>query len=123
VHGYTKTIIAYVQSVFAGLQTSDDEEYCLHAIITRMIKNKQRIGIAEKSKETRRDCWGGNVKHKSLFENVYGSPSQSWDLWFILPSQQSLLVFLLFSVIPIPCLKILFFYHSSLCFFLNPLMD
>jgi len=28
---------------------------------------KQVIGIAEKSQETRRDCWGGNVNHKSLF--------------------------------------------------------
>ena len=25
---------------------------------------KQGIGIAEKSQETRRDCWGGNVNHK-----------------------------------------------------------
>jgi len=28
---------------------------------------KMRIGIAEKSQETRRDCWGGHVNHKSLF--------------------------------------------------------
>jgi len=28
---------------------------------------RRRIGIAEKSPETRRDCWGGNVNHKSLF--------------------------------------------------------
>jgi len=28
---------------------------------------KQGIGIAEKSQETRRDRWGGNVNHKSLF--------------------------------------------------------
>jgi len=38
--------------------------------LTRMIKNKlfkQGIGIAEKSQETRRNCWGGNVNHKSLF--------------------------------------------------------
>ena len=37
---------------------------------TRMIKNKifkQGIGIAEKSQKTRRDHWGGNVNHKSLF--------------------------------------------------------
>jgi len=38
---------------------------------TRMIKNKifkkQGIGIAEKSQETRRNRWGGNVNHKSLF--------------------------------------------------------
>ena len=35
---------------------------------TRMLKNKifkQGIGIAEKSQETRRDRWGGNVNHKS----------------------------------------------------------
>jgi len=33
-----------------------------------MMKNKffnQGIGIAEKSQETRRDRWGGNVNHKS----------------------------------------------------------
>ena len=24
------------------------------------------IGIAEKSHKTKRDCWGGNVNHKSL---------------------------------------------------------
>jgi len=38
---------------------------------TRMIKNKfsnkEYIGIAEKSQETRRDRWGGNVDHKFLF--------------------------------------------------------
>ena len=28
---------------------------------------KQGIGIAEKSQETRRDRWGGNVNHKCLF--------------------------------------------------------
>jgi len=36
----------------------------------RMVKNKifkQGIGIAEKSLETRRDRWGGNVNPKSLF--------------------------------------------------------
>jgi len=31
---------------------------------------KQGIGIAEKSQETRRDCWGGNVNHKSLFWSI-----------------------------------------------------
>jgi len=38
--------------------------------ITRMIKNeifKQGIGIVEKSQETKRDRWGGNVNHKCLF--------------------------------------------------------
>ena len=35
---------------------------------TRHIKNlKYEIGIAKKSHETRRDRWGGNVNHKSLF--------------------------------------------------------
>ena len=37
---------------------------------TRLIKNKifkQGIGIAEKSQDTRRDHWGGNVNHISLF--------------------------------------------------------
>ena len=28
---------------------------------------KMGIGIAEKSHKTRRDRWGGNVNHKSLF--------------------------------------------------------
>jgi len=28
---------------------------------------KEGIRIAEKSQETRRDYWGGNVDHKSLF--------------------------------------------------------
>jgi len=28
---------------------------------------KRRIGIAEKSLETRRDCWCGHVNYKSLF--------------------------------------------------------
>ena len=48
--------------------------YGVHAILnvflTRMIKNKifkQGIGIAEKSQETRRNHWGGNVNYKSLF--------------------------------------------------------
>ena len=39
-------------------------------LLARMIKNKffkQGIGIAEKSQETRRDRWGGNVNHKCLF--------------------------------------------------------
>ena len=38
-----------------------------------MVKNKifkQGIGIAEKSLETRRDCWGGNVNPKSLFDSI-----------------------------------------------------
>ena len=32
---------------------------------------KQGIEIAEKSQETRRDHWGGNANHKSLFNYVY----------------------------------------------------
>jgi len=28
---------------------------------------KRGIGIAEKTQKTRKDCWGGNVNHKSLF--------------------------------------------------------
>jgi len=38
-------------------------------INNRIMKNeiKQGIGIAEKSQETRRNHWGGNVNHKSLF--------------------------------------------------------
>ena len=38
--------------------------------ILEWLKNKifkQGIGIAEKSLETRRDRWGGNVNPKSLF--------------------------------------------------------
>jgi len=37
---------------------------------TRMINNKifkQEIGIVKKSQATRRDRWGCNVNHKSLF--------------------------------------------------------
>ena len=39
-------------------------------ILLEWLKNKifkQGIGIAKKSLETRRDCWDGNVKPKSLF--------------------------------------------------------
>jgi len=37
-------------------------------IVNKKFENfKRRIGIAEKSHETRRDRWGGNVNHKSLF--------------------------------------------------------
>ena len=28
---------------------------------------KRRRGISERSNETRKDCWGGNVNHNSLF--------------------------------------------------------
>jgi len=35
--------------------------------IKKLKKFKQGIGIAEKSQNTRRDCWGGNVNHKYLF--------------------------------------------------------
>jgi len=41
----------------------------INATYTRMIEKKnfkQGIGIAEKSQETRRDCWGANVNHKFL---------------------------------------------------------
>ena len=81
-----------------------------------MLKNKifkQEIGIAEKSREIKRDCCGDNVNHKSLFDSVihkhFNAWSQNRDLWFTLSPQQSLLVSRLFSVIPISCLKILFF--------------
>jgi len=47
-------------------------------------RNRDQIGIAEKSQETRRDRWGGNVNHN-----------------LTLPPQQSLLVSWLFSAIPI----------------------
>jgi len=81
-----------------------------------MIKNKifkQGIEIAEKSQETRRDYWGGNNPYFDSNKNVYRSLSQNRDFWFTLPPQRSLLVSWLFSAIPIPCLKILFFHHSS----------
>jgi len=42
----------------------------LLTIILEWLKNKifkQRIGIAEKSLETRRDRWAGNVNYKCLF--------------------------------------------------------
>jgi len=47
-----------------------DQKISVILEITRIIKNKifkQGIGIAEESQETRRDCCGGNVNHKSLF--------------------------------------------------------
>ena len=31
---------------------------------------KKGIGIVEKSQETRRDHWGGNVNHKSPFDSI-----------------------------------------------------
>ena len=40
--------------------------------------------------------------------------SQNRDLWFTLPPQRSLLVWWLFSAIPIPILKFLIFYLSNL---------
>jgi len=37
-------------------------------LVSLKIENfKRRIGIAEKTYKTRRDRWGGNVNHKSLF--------------------------------------------------------
>ena len=73
------------------------------------------IGIAEKSHETRRDRWGGNVNHKSLHfkitEHVTKDLCQNRDLWFTLPPQRSLLVSWLFSAIPIPILNFQFFIH------------
>ena len=70
----------------------------LTIIITRMLEKinksfKQEIGIAEKSQETRRDCSGGNVNHKSLFwlsDPQWSVNTQNRDLWFTLPLQQSL---------------------------------
>jgi len=70
-----------------------------------------RIEIAEKSHETRRDCWGGHVNHKSLFwlynhwaNEVYEAEilghkrqSQNRDLWFTWPPQRSLVSWLFFS--------------------------
>jgi len=41
--------------------------YIVLELVKLKILNKEYIGIAEKSKETRRDRWGGNVNHKSLF--------------------------------------------------------
>ena len=43
----------------------------------------------------------------------YVHASQNRDLWFTLTSQQSLLVWWLFSAIPIPILKFPIFYSSS----------
>ena len=52
------------------------ETNCPECIVSRVHSNiewlknkifKQGIGIAEKSLETRRDRWGGNVNPKSLF--------------------------------------------------------
>jgi len=38
----------------------------IHTSVIKIENFKSRIGIAEKSHETRRDRWGGNVNHKSL---------------------------------------------------------
>ena len=46
------------------------EYYKYEMNMNKWLKNKifkQGIGIAEKSQETRRDRWGGNVNHKCLF--------------------------------------------------------
>jgi len=44
---------------------------CMQNIITSVIKKienfKRGTGIAGKTYKTRRDLWGGNVNHKSLF--------------------------------------------------------
>ena len=72
---------------------------------------KQGIGITEKSQKTRRDHWGGNVNHKSLFWLHYRSLK---ELWFTLPPQQSLLVsWLFFFSDPYSLFKIFIFNHSS----------
>ena len=40
----------------------------VHKLDILKINNlKLEIGIAKKGRETRRDRWGGNVNHKSLF--------------------------------------------------------
>jgi len=39
----------------------------LNTSVIKIENFKMRIGIAEKSHETRRDHWGGNVNHISLF--------------------------------------------------------
>ena len=87
---------------------------------------KQGIGIAEKSLETRRDHWGGNVNPNPYFDLVIhkvihigdsvickvirkhcnGVKIGIWGLHY--HPQRSLLVSRLFSAIPIPCLKFLF---------------
>ena len=49
---------------------------------TRMLKKwnfKQGIVIAKKSQQTRRDCWGGNVNHKS--NPYFGSIKMLTDNW------------------------------------------
>jgi len=82
-----------------------------------MIKNKifkQGIGIAEKSQETWRDLWGGNVNHKSLF---WFSDFNGVKIGICSLHYHPAIVSWLCSAISIPCLKILFFYHSSLCAF------
>jgi len=79
--------------------------------LARMIKNKifkQGIGIAEKAKKQKGIAGVVANACKPYFDSV----SQNRDLWFTLPPQRSLLVSWFFSAIPIPCLKILFFYHS-----------
>jgi len=40
--------------------------YTYIELVQQKIENfKRRIGITEKSHKTRRDCWGGNVNHRS----------------------------------------------------------
>ena len=65
--------------------------------------------IAKKSQETTTNPYFDTVISHAKFKW-----SQNRDLWFTLPPQQSFLVSWLFSVIPIPCLKFLFFYYSTI---------
>ena len=62
-------------------------------------------------------------QNRDLWFTLPPTESQNRDLWFTLPPQRSLLVLWLFSAIPIPILKFPIFYSSSLCTFINPVMD
>jgi len=75
-----------------------------------MIKNKifkQGIGIAEKAKNQEEIAVGGDVNHNGVKIGICGLHHHPSDPF----------LFLGFFSDPIPCLKILFFNHSSLCAF------
>ena len=66
----THTYLLYKPGYFLFQDCTSTVSYACEIINMNMkeCKNfKQGIGIAEKSQETRRDRWGGNVNHKFQF--------------------------------------------------------
>ena len=49
------------------IQTIPTNFLSLHYMNKKLKISREGIGIAEKSHETRRDRWNGNVNHQSLF--------------------------------------------------------